>query len=165
MSGSFSPLEAYIPYFPNLLGNESALYNSIQNAFGASLPTGILPFGTAGLSGVTVYTLYQKLIGSVRTAAYSQPKIDMSEMMRSLQGTMQAVANPQWMTRTIPEGMSKTQYMILNGYRRGHSNPKKVAKMLSMDKKSVEEQTRVLQSEGYLTKNRKLTSKGVESLS
>ena len=67
--------------------------------------------------------------------------------------------------RDIPQDMSKTQYLVLSSYKQGQRNPKNIAKMLSMDKKSVEEQTRLLQGNGYLTRDRKLTARGLETLS
>lgn len=67
--------------------------------------------------------------------------------------------------REIPQDLSKTQYLILSSYRQGQKNPKNIAKMLSTDKKSVEEQTRMLQGNGYLTRDRKLTTKGLETVS
>ena len=65
----------------------------------------------------------------------------------------------------IPQGMTKAQFLVLSSYRQGQRNPKNIARMLSMDKKSVEEQTRVLQTNGFLTKDKKLTAKGLETVS
>lgn len=67
--------------------------------------------------------------------------------------------------REIPQEISKTQFLILSSYRQCQKNPKNIAKMLSMDKKSVEEQTRLLQGSGYLTRDKKLTTKGLETVS
>jgi hypothetical protein len=164
LSGSFSPVQSYIPSLPNLLGNQSALYNSLQQAFGASLPVGLLPVGTAGITGVTLYTISQRVLGSVRAATYSTPKFDASEFFRSIQSKMPNM-NLQSAVQSIPQDMSKAQFLILTNIRRGEKNPKKIAKMLSMDKKSVEEQTRALQGNGYLTRDNKLTPKGLEILS
>lgn len=164
LSGSFSPLNSLIPNLPNLLGNESTLYTSLQLSLGTSLPVGILPVGTAGVTGVALYTISQRVLHTVNAATYSRPKFDMNKMMGSLQNQFQGLSMPRTMA-AIPEGMSKAQFLILSSYRQGQRNPKNIAKMLSMDKKSVEEQTRALQTNGYLTRDKKLTTKGLETTS
>lgn len=164
LSGSFSPLNSYIPHLPNLLGKESALYSTLQQSFGTSLPVGILPFGTAGITGVALYGVFQRLLSSINRATYSHPKFDASKMMSSLQGQFQGLNFGRTMSE-IPQGMTKAQFLVLSSYRQGQRNPKNIAKMLSIDKKSVEEQTRVLQSNGFLTKDKKLTAKGLETVS
>ena len=164
LSGSYSPLSAYLPMLPNLLGQYSGLYNSLQGSFGSSLPVGVLPFGTAGLTGVATYGVIQRLLRSANAMTYSRPKMDMSQMMKSLQGSMPMMNMQAGPAKELPKDMSRPQYMILSKYQAGHANPKNVAKSLSMDKKAVEQETRALQTNGYLTKNRKLTSKALETL-
>jgi hypothetical protein len=149
---------------PNLLGQYSGLYNSLQGSFGSSLPVGVLPFGTAGITGVAIYGIFQRVLGSAKAMTYSRPKMDMSQMMRSLQGSMPMMNMQAGPAKNLPQDMSKSQYMILSKYQVGHAKPKNVAKSLSMDKKAVEEETRALQKNGYLTKDRKLTSKALETL-
>ena len=164
LSGSYSPLSAYLPMLPNLLGQYSGLYNSLQGSFGSSLPVGVLPFGTAGITGVAIYGVFQRLLGSAKAMTYSRPKMDMSQMMKSLNGQMPWMNAQPAVAKNLPQDMSKSQYMILSKYRDGHANPKNIAKNLSMDKKAVEQETRALQTNGYLTKDRKLTSKAMETL-
>jgi|GEM_PF-3633091 len=164
LSGSYSPLNSLLQNLPNFLGKDSALYTSLQNSIGTTLPVGVLPFGTAGITGVAVYGVLQRVMGSLKMATYSQPKVDTSQILRSLQGQMNFANVRQIGMPDLPKDMSKAQYMILSSYRQGQKNPKNVAKMLSMDKKSVAEQTRMLQSNGYLTRDNKLTAKGLENL-
>jgi len=164
LSGSYSPLSGYLPMLPNLLGQYSGLYNSLQGSFGSSLPVGVLPFGTAGITGVALYGVIQRFLGTARSMTYSRPNIDMSQMMKSLQSNMPVMTMQPGTAKNLPQDMSKSQYMILSKYRDGHAKPKNVAKSLSMDKKAVEQETRTLQNNGYLTKDRKLTSKALESL-
>ena len=164
LSGSYSPLSAYLPNIPNLFGNESALYNSLQGSFGASLPVGVLPFGAAGLTGIAVYGVLQRLLHTLNAATYSRPNIDPSKMFESLHSQMMNM-NFQRTVQRIPEDMSKTQYLILTQYRHGQRNSKNIAKTLSLDKRSVEEHTRALQGNGYLTRDNKLTTKGLETVS
>jgi len=61
--------------------------------------------------------------------------------------------------------MTASQYRVLSTYRGGHRKPKNVAKILSMDKRSVEEETDTLRKNGYLTKDNLLTTKGLNTLS
>jgi hypothetical protein len=77
LSGSYSPLRssALGSYLPNVLGNQSALYSSLQNSIGVSLPVGVLPFGAAGGTGLIVYTVVQRVLGGITRATYSTPRI------------------------------------------------------------------------------------------
>jgi hypothetical protein len=81
LSGSYSPVGSYLP---NVLGKESGLYTSLQSAVGTSIPVGVLPFGTAGVTGIVLYQVVQRVLGSINAATYSSPKIDPSQMMRSM---------------------------------------------------------------------------------
>lgn len=164
LSGSYSPLSAFVPNIPNLFGNQSALYNSLQSSLGTSLPVGVLPFGAAGVTGIAVYGILQRILHTLNMATYKRPNIDPNKMFQSLQGQMMNFNMPR-AVQNIPQDMSKTQYLILTHYRQGQRNLKSISKALSIDKKSVEEQTRVLQTNGYLTKNNKLTTKGLETVS
>ena len=67
--------------------------------------------------------------------------------------------------RNLPQDVTNSQYTILSTYRNGQRKPKNVAKTLSMDKKSVETETNILRQNGYLTKDNKLTSKALNTLS
>jgi len=61
--------------------------------------------------------------------------------------------------------MTASQYTILSTYRGGHRKPKDIAKILSLDKRSVEAETDALRKNGYLTKDNLLTTKGLNTLS
>ncbi len=67
--------------------------------------------------------------------------------------------------RNLPQDMTASQYTILPTYRGGHRKPKDIAKILSLDKKSVEAETDTLRKNGYLTKDNLLTTKGLNTLS
>jgi hypothetical protein len=163
LSGSYSPLSSVLPSIPNLFGNQSPIYNSIQNSFGTSLPVGALPFGAAGITGIAIYGILQRILHSLNAATYSRPNIDPSKMFQSLHSQMMNM-NVQRAVQNIPQDMTKTQYMILSHYRQGERNSKSIAKALGLDKKSVDEQTRTLQTNGYLTKDNKLTTKGLDTI-
>lgn len=64
----------------------------------------------------------------------------------------------------LPADLTKSQYVILRSYRQGYKNSKEISKSLSMDKKEVETQTSSLVRNGYLTKDNKLTAKGLDLL-
>jgi hypothetical protein len=161
LSGSYSPVGSYLP---NVLGKESALYTSLQSAIGTSIPIGVLPFGTAGLTGVVLYQVVQRVLGSVHAATYSSPKIDPSQILSSMQGKMPWMTPQASVPRNLPQDMTASQYTILSTYRGGHRNPKDVAKILSLDKRSVDAETDTLRKNGYLTKDNLLTTKGLNTL-
>jgi len=167
LSGSYSPLgsSALGSYLPNVLGNQSALYSSLRNSIGVSLPVGLLPFGAAGGTGLIVYTVVQRALGGITRATYSAPRIDPSQMMRSMQGAMPWIGAHGAVPRSLPPDMTNAQYTILSTLRGGRRKPKDIAKALSMDKKEVERETAILRTNGYLTKNNLLTTKGLSALS
>ncbi|HVH16319.1 MAG TPA: hypothetical protein VNA15_11465 [Candidatus Angelobacter sp.] len=167
LSGTYSPLgsSALGSYLPNVLGSQSALYSSLQNSIGISLPVGLLPFGAAGGTGLIVYGVVQRVLGGITRATYSAPRIDPSEMLRSMQGRMPWMNMQGSAPRTLPQDMTMSQFTILSTCRRGSRKPKDIAKALSMDKKAVENETNILRRNGYLTKDNKLTTKGLNSLS
>jgi len=167
LSGSYLPLgsSGLGSYLPNLLGKESALYTSLQGSIGTSLPVGVLPFGTAGLTGIVLYQVVQRVLGGITRATYSAPRIDLSQMMRSMQGAMPRIGVHGAVPRSLPPDMTNAQYTILSTFRAGRRKPKDIAKALSMDKKEVERETTILRTNGYLTKNNLLTTKGLSALS
>jgi hypothetical protein len=167
LSGSYSPLgsSALGSYLPNVLGKESALYTSLKDSFGTNLPVGFLPFGTAGVTGIVLYQVVQRVLGGITRATYSAPKIDPSQMMRSIQGAMPWISAHGAVPRSLPPDMTNAQYTILSTLRGGRRKPKDIAKALSMDKKEVERETAILRTNGYLTKNNLLTTKGLSALS
>ncbi len=157
---SFSPLGGIAP---NLFGSESS---ALTNLLGASSISPIAPFGAAGLTGVAVYMVIQRVFQQVQMATYSTPKMkgmDPEEIMKSMQSSM------PWMTGravpsvpiTLPSDLTKSQFLVLKTCRQGQSKSKDLAKTLSMDKKEVDKELFTLQTNGYLTKSNKLTSKAL----
>jgi DNA-binding MarR family transcriptional regulator len=65
---------------------------------------------------------------------------------------------------SVPEGLSKTQFVILRQLKAGVKNPKEIGKRLSMDKKDIESQIDDLKAKGYVTKDNKLTTKSMDIL-
>jgi len=65
---------------------------------------------------------------------------------------------------TLPADITRSQVIILGCYRQGMKNPSEISKALSMDSGAIETETSSLTTSGYLTKERKLTSKALEVL-
>ncbi len=159
LSGSVSPLGGYLP---NLLGDGSDLSNMV----GAKQLASVLPFGAAGLTGGVIYMILQRVLTTAESLTYSKPSMpDMSAMMSSYQPGFRGMAPPDsgGMPKDLPAGMSRSQYLILRKYREGARKPKDVGRMLSMDNKEVERETASLKANGYLTKDNRLTSKGLDA--
>ncbi len=163
LSGSYSPLGAYLPNLLNLFGNESSLGSLLGIQYSPALP-----IGAAGLTGFATYNILQRVLTTAQAATYSRPNMDMSQMMRHVQnmmpsgfGTAQGNRGPT----NLPNDLTRSQYMILTRYQQGFGKPKDIARTLSIDKKVVERETDSLKTNGYLTGKNKLTSKGLEALS
>lgn len=163
LSGSYSPLGAYLPNLLNLLGNQG----SIGNLFGIQASP-VLPIGAAGLTGIATYNILQRVLRTAQAATYERPRMpDMSQMMKSFQGLMppgRGMVGLNGVPATLPSDITRSQHIVLTKYRQGLRKPKDVAKSLSMDKKHVEQETDVLKKNGYLTEKNKLTPKAMETL-
>ncbi len=157
---SFSPIGSIAP---NLFGSESS---ALTGLLGTTSISPIAPFGAAGLTGVAVYMIIQRVFQQVQMATYSTPKMkgmNPEEIMKSMQSSM------PWMTgraaasisSALPADLTRSQFLVLKTCRQGHSKSKDLAKALSMDKKEVEKEIFSLQTNGYLTKSNKLTSKAI----
>jgi hypothetical protein len=64
----------------------------------------------------------------------------------------------------LPSDLSRAEYAILRAVREGIAKPKDIAKYLVTDKKEVEKEIEELKLKGYLSKDGKLTSKGLETI-
>jgi predicted transcriptional regulator len=58
--------------------------------------------------------------------------------------------------------ITRSQFVVLRCYRQGLKNPGEIGKSLSMDGTAIETETSVLTTNGYLTKDKKLTTKAME---
>lgn len=85
------------------------------------------------------------------------------DFMRSMYGASNPAAS-MMSNKPLPSDMTKVQHMILTQLRAGVRNPKHIEQMLSMDRKEVERDIEILIANGYVTKDKKLTSKGLEVL-
>ncbi len=157
---SFSPLGGIAP---NIFGSESSALTSL---LGTASISPIAPFGAAGLTGIVVWLFLQRVFQQVQMATYSTPKMkgmNPEAIMKSMQSSM------PWMTGqaaasipiALPADLTKSQLLVLKTCRQGHSKSKDLAKALSMDRKEVDKELFSLQTNGYLTKSNKLTSKAL----
>jgi predicted transcriptional regulator len=64
----------------------------------------------------------------------------------------------------LPADITRSQFIVLRHYRQGMKNSNDIGKALSMDNGAVDSETSSLTSNGYLTKDRKLTTKALEVL-
>ena len=179
LSPSLPPsLSSSLPSSPTFdpLGSVQALFGSqISSTLTGPLSslgplTHFLPFAAAGGSGIIVWTIVQQVLGRVQSLAYSSsaPKTNPADMMKSF-GMNLPSGNSQFpsagnIPEKLPSDMTKTQYMILRSFQQGHKKSKDIAKQNNMENKDVEKEIDVLKSNGYVTKNNKLTSKAVELL-
>ena len=129
----------------------------------------ILPFGAFGATGFIAFSILSRVGSTVSSAVAPRPNFsDMQNRMSSsmFMNPMQAAGFGSMMPeKKLPEDITASQFVILRQTRMGNSNPKNIAKNLSMDKKEVENELNALRTHGYLTSNSKVTSKGMDLLS
>lgn len=83
------------------------------------------------------------------------------EMMRRMNILMMMGAQPS-APATLPSDLRRSQFVILKCLRQGYKNME--IKYLSIDENEVEKDAASLSWSGYLTKDNRLTSKGMEIL-
>lgn len=160
---SFIPFQSFLP---------SQLTSAASSTVGSLGPLGslgnYLPFAVGGGSAFVVWMILQQVLGHVQSLTYSRsvPKTNPADMMKQFGGmTGFGMQPPGTMPEKLPADITKTQYMILKTFQQGYRNPKDIEKQLSLDRKEIEKETVALKNNGYLTKDNKLTSKGLEILS
>jgi len=134
---------------------------------GGSMLTGTYaPLVPGGITGLIVFTFMRRM-GSVTRAVTAPSMPSSSEMMRMMNvpNMMQGMNASSGVPGMLPADITKSQFVILRTYRQGYKSPKDVSKALSMDRKEVDSQTSALVSNGYITRDNKLTSKALELLS
>jgi hypothetical protein len=148
--------------------------SSIFQIYGGSSAAGspfaaLVPGGATGLILYEVLSRVGRSASSVMAAA-TMPSPDemMSKMnfpgMMGMMGGMGGMGAQASIPVTLPSDISRSQFIVLRCYRQGVKNSNDIGRMLSMDKDAIETETSSLTSSGYLTKDRKLTTKGLEVL-
>ena len=83
--------------------------------------------------------------------------------MMGMMGRMGPIAQAG-IPATLPVDITRPQFIVLRCYRQGMKNSGDIGKFLSMDSAAIETETSSLTSNGYLTKDRKLTTKALDVL-
>ena len=137
----------------SILGPEfSSMF--VTQGYGALVPGGVV--------GVILFTILSR-VGTVTAAARSSSMPSPEDMMKrfNVPGMMGA---QQSAPVSLPQDLTRSQFVVLRCFRQGYKNSKEIGKYLSMDKNDVEKETSVLRTNGYLSKDNKLTSKALETL-
>lgn len=148
--------------------------SSIFQIYGNTTGTTGSPFAALIPGGATGFILYEVLSRVGRTAssamsAASMPSPDemMSRMnipgMMSMMGGIGPMAQAG-VPANLPADITRSQFIVLRCYRQGMKGPDQIGKVLSMDSGAIETETTTLTTSGYLTKDRKLTTKALEVL-
>lgn len=138
---------------PNsLLGPQ---YSSLvtSSGYGSLVPGGIV--------GILLLTMLSR-IATVARAATSPSTPSTAEMMQRM--NLPGIAGGQATPIQLPSDITRSQFVVLRSYRQGYKKSKDIGKALSMDKDEVEKDSEALKSNGYLTRNNRLTSKAMELL-
>lgn len=143
---------------------------SLTQTYGAGSPfAALVPGGATGLVLYEVLSRVGRSASSVMSAA-TMPSPDemMSKMnfpgMMSMMGGMGGMGAQAGIPATLPADISRSQFIVLRCYRQGMKNSSDIGRALSTDKDAIEAETSSLTSSGYLTKDRKLTTKALEVL-
>ena len=128
----------------------------------------ILPFAAAGGSSIVIWMVLQQVLGKVSalTHSSSSPKTNPADVMRNMGMNMSSFSlqSNSNVPQKLPDDITKVQFMILKSFQQGYKKPKEIEKILSIDKKEIENEITILKTNGYATKDNKLTSKGLEVL-
>ncbi len=98
-------------------------------------------------------------------AAATMPSPDemMSRMnLPAMMGMMGGIGAQASFPANLPTDISRSQFIVLRCYRQGMKNSNDIGRALSMDTGAIDSETTSLVSNGYLTKDRRLTTKGLE---
>jgi hypothetical protein len=161
-----SPTLIFGPNFSNIFGSSTttgALTSFVPNAYASFLP--------GGAAGLVAYTVLRRM-GGVTRAAMTPTMSSPDEMMKkmNMDGIMNRMSmmggamNPMGVPATLPADMTRSQFVVLRGYRQGMKNSGQIADTLSMSKPDVDTETSALMANGYLTKDLRLSSKAMDVL-
>ena len=159
-------MQSFIP-FQSLFGSISG---QATDSISSILPIGrYLPLLAGGGSGFFVWMILSKILGKVQSMTNSSSaKINPADMMKSfgmnLPSNLQSPSIGS-IPEKLPSDITKIQYMVLKSFQQGYNKSKDIAKQNNMENKDMEKEIDTLKSNGYVTKNNKLTSKAVELLS
>jgi hypothetical protein len=161
-----SPTLIFGPNFSNIFGSSTTtgtLTSFVPNAYASFLP--------GGAAGLIAYTVLRKM-GGVTSAAMAPSMSSPDEMMKkmNMDGIMNRMSmmggamGPMGAPTALPADITRSQFVVLRGYRQGMKNSSQIADTLSMNKADVDSETSALVTNGYLTKDLKLSSKAMDVL-
>ena len=143
--------------------------NSLTQSYGAVGPYAALVPG--GATGLVLYAVLSRVGRSASNVMSAATRPDPGEMMSrmnipgmmSMMGGMGPMAQAG-VPATLPADITRSQFIVLRCYRQGMKNSDQIGKALSLDGGAIETETASLTTSGYLTKDRKLTTKALEVL-
>lgn len=120
-----------------------------------------------GATGLILYQVLSRVGHSVSSVAAAATMPDPEDMMKRLNipnmmGMMGGMGPMASVPANLPADITRSQFIVLRCYRQGMKNPGDVGRALSMDVGAIEGETSNLTTNGYLTKDRRLTTKGLE---
>jgi hypothetical protein len=160
------PNEILGPQFAALLGSGALMGGTTGSTYSF-----LAPFIPGGATGIIVYTILKRSGGVTRSVmAPSAPspdemmkKMNMEGMMSRMSGVSMMAGAPN-MSMNLPADITRSQFVVLRGYRQGLKSPMEIANSISMDKREVDAETSALVANGYLTKDLKLSIKAINLL-
>jgi hypothetical protein len=145
--------------------------NSLTQSYGD-----LGPYAALAPGGATGFILYEVLSrvgrsasGVMAAATMPDPgemmsRMNIPNMMGMMGGGMGPMGAQAGIPATLPADITRPQFIVLRCYRQGMKNSGDIGKFLSMDSGAIETETMSLTSNGYLTKDRKLTTKAIDVL-
>ena len=160
-----SPTLLFGSEFSNFFGT-ATVTGSVTN-FVPSAYASLIPGGTSGL---VIYSILSRIGGTTRAMMAPGPTSSSPEEMMHMMNIPQMMSGMNMMQgmanipESLPADITRSQFIVLGCYRQGMGNSKVISKNLSMEEKDVESATSALASNGYLSKDSKLTSKAMDLL-
>jgi hypothetical protein len=162
---------SFIPGLPSpaslfggtMFGAESSSSGTSPFGIGTGLGS-FAPFGAFGISGLIIFTILSRA-GSTVSSAVNRPRMPNFGSMPGLANMMAQTGGAMGgLPESLPQDLTKSQYVILRTIRNGQTKIGDIAKSLSMDKRDVENGVSTLKNNGYLSSKNKLTTKGLDVL-
>jgi hypothetical protein len=145
---------------------------SLTQTYGTSSPfVALVPGGATGFVLYEVLSRVGRSASSVMSAATMPSPDEMMSRMNipgmtgmGMMGGMGGMGAQAGIPATLPSDISRSQFIILRCYRQGMKNSSDIGRALSVDKDAIEVETTTLTTSGYLTRDRKLTTKALDVL-
>jgi hypothetical protein len=164
-----SPSDFFGPSFANFFSGA----NPATGGIGGTGMIGLLggnfaPVLPGGIVGVIAFMVLSRA-KSITSAATGPSMPSRDEMMRRMNfsgmpgGGMPGQSSYNLPT-SLPQDITRPQFVVLKCYRQGYKNSKEIGKTLAMDKNEVDKETSALKANGYLSPEGRLMSKAIDLL-